>query len=231
MPLTCPSCHGVMESRAYPRAMGGEQDLDLCWTCQGIWFDPHESVLLTPAGVVALFRHIHESRAAAQPVGSVLNCPRCANALDLRQDLTKAGRFNYYACRNAHGRFTPFTQFMIEKGFVRTLTRPEIAELKARVGTIRCSGCGAPLDLQRDAACGYCRAPLSILDAEAVEKALASYGQTEQAQAVRRHDMLANIALMHERTRSGQARAAQQGPLALDDLLSASLDSLFGLLR
>jgi hypothetical protein len=62
---------------------------------------------------------------------------------------------------------------MIEKGFVRQLTAAEIGKLAIKVATIRCSGCGAPVDIRKDHACTHCRSPIAILDPEAVEQALA----------------------------------------------------------
>jgi hypothetical protein len=35
---------------------------------------------------------------------------------------------------------------MVEKGFARHLTRPEIEDGAQRVGIIRCASCGAPSD-------------------------------------------------------------------------------------
>jgi len=65
-------------------------------------------------------------------------------------------------------------QFLREKQFIRSLSQPEIDQLKAKVAQVRCSGCGAVVDLARDAACSYCRSPVSVLDAEAVDKTLAA---------------------------------------------------------
>ena len=42
--LSCPSCRNKMASCAFPRTYGGEIWLDLCGSCQGIWFDAHESI-------------------------------------------------------------------------------------------------------------------------------------------------------------------------------------------
>ena len=49
---------------------------------------------------------------------------------------------------------------------------------------MRCSSCGAPIDLQRDTACGFCKAPLAILDADAVAKALREWSQAEKRRPV-----------------------------------------------
>ncbi len=171
-----------MDSGRFPRLPMGDLDIDLCWTCQGIWFDPHESTQLAPGGVVKLFQNIHGHREGYRPpLATTLRCPRCDASLDYCQDLTKSGRFVYHRCPSEHGRFTSFTQFFIEKGFVRSLTASEIITLKANIRVIRCAGCGAPVDLHQDSVCAYCRSPIAILDSEAVDKTLAAYHQAENA--------------------------------------------------
>jgi uncharacterized paraquat-inducible protein A len=64
---------------------------------------------------------------------------------------------------------------MIEKGFVRQVSPAEIKELKLHVAILRCNSCGAPVDIRSESACPHCRAPIAVLDADAVEKALAGY--------------------------------------------------------
>ena len=71
--------------------------------------------------------------------------------------------------RDGHGRFTPFVQFLREKDFIRPLSPAELARLKATIRIVQCSSCGAPVDLEKDAACPYCRAPIAILDPDAVD--------------------------------------------------------------
>jgi DNA-directed RNA polymerase subunit RPC12/RpoP len=100
----------------------------------------------------------------------VLACPRCRSRLILTHDLQHATRFTYFRCEFGHGHLTPFFQFLLEKNFVRPVTGAELADLKAKVKTIQCSNCGAPLDLQRDNACRYCGTPISVLDPDAVAK-------------------------------------------------------------
>jgi len=179
--LTCPSCRVPMQRASFERRLLGRVDLDLCFSCQSLWFDEHESLQLAPAGVIALFQLIHDHRDdLRQPLADLLRCPRCAERLIPSQDRVKSGLFNYLRCGQQHGRFTVFSQFMIEKGFVRQLTGSEINELKVRLGVIRCTGCGAPVDIRKESACSHCRAPIAILDATAVEKALAGYQQAAQ---------------------------------------------------
>jgi hypothetical protein len=125
--------------------------------------------------VIELFRLIHEHRdKPARALADTMSCPACATRLVFTQDLQKTNRINYHRCPKGHGRLTTFFQFLREKQFVRTLSPVEVERLRATVKQVRCSGCGAPVDLGKDPACGYCRSPISILDAEAVEKALAS---------------------------------------------------------
>jgi hypothetical protein len=88
---------------------------------------------------------------------------------------------------------------------VRDLTAGEIDTIRAQLAEVRCSGCGAPVDIKTQTACGYCRAPLSVLDADAVEKALKDYAGEHQ----RRNDPARIAAALGEAlvTHPVQARA------------------------
>lgn len=196
-----------MEAHRFERKLMGDIELDLCFACQGIWFDEHESPRLAPAGVIALFKLIHDHRNDQRlPLSSPLKCPRCHERLIPSQDRVKSGLFNYQRC-GQHGRFITFSQFMIEKGFVRQLNGAEIKELKARIGVVHCTGCGAPVDIRRDSACTHCRAPIAILDAQAVEAALAGYQQAALKQRTQPDpEVLAEAVLLSERERSQYQR-------------------------
>lgn len=155
----------------------GHLALDYCATCRGIWFDPHESTRLAPASVLELFRIIHETRKAETlPLAPRLVCPRCAEALLAVRDLVRSGPFAYHRCPSEHGRFTPFAQFLTEKGLVRYLAEQEIRKIALIIGQIHCHACGGPIDLRSDTACPHCRSPIAVLDVEAMTKAFASYG-------------------------------------------------------
>jgi hypothetical protein len=156
--------------------------LDVCWECHAIWFDQYESAQLAPGAVIELFRLIHEHRAMpSRPLGDAMSCPHCRAKLVLTHDLQRTNRLTYYRCPNAEGRLTSFFQFLREKQFIRSLSQPEIERLKATISQVRCSGCGAPVDVSRDTACSFCRSPLSILDPGAVEKALAALSTADRA--------------------------------------------------
>lgn len=210
-----------MAAQGFARNGGGGVELDLCFACQGIWFDTHESLQLAAAAVMALFRLIHDHRDDLRlPLAPRLHCPRCETDLAPVRDVVKGGRFNYHRCAE-HGRFITFGQFMIEKGFVRELDRGEVARLAARVGVVHCSGCGAPVDIRSDAACPHCHAPIAILDPAAVDRALAGYRQAaDRAAAPMDPERMADALVSAERERSRQRRerGVASGP-EIGDLL------------
>jgi hypothetical protein len=169
-----------MDTRRFSRTILGELSLDMCFDCQVIWFDQHESTQLAPRAMIDLFRLIHEQRdRPMRPMGERLACPHCSRALKLTFDMQRSNRITYHRCEQGHGRLSSFMQFLREKNFVRSLTGPEIARLRERVAQVRCSGCGAPIDLSRDAACSYCRSPVAVLDADAVAKTVAELSAAE----------------------------------------------------
>lgn len=226
-----------MHPQRFERLQHGEVVLDLCFSCQGIWFDDFESVQMTPGGIVELFKLLHGHRdEAAQPLRDPLHCPRCGDRLLHGLDVAKhGGRFNYHRCLQKHGRFITFAQFMIEKGFVRQLSGSEIEALSAKIGTIRCNGCGAPIDIRKEHACGHCRAPIAILDPDAVEQALARYQTAEIKRNTVDVEALGDAIVMREREKSRQARARatpdNAGIIDVIDLIGAGLEMVWTLIR
>jgi hypothetical protein len=96
-------------------------------------------------------------------------------------------------------------QFLREKDFIRPLSFAEIERLKAHVRTIRCSGCGAPVDLARDMVCSFCRAPVEALDPAAIATTLKSLGDAEVKRTTVDVDALADaIIASHRRLPSGR---------------------------
>jgi hypothetical protein len=169
-----------MRREVYARKFEGRVELDICYACHAIWFDQHESAQLTPGAVLQLFQALHEKRGLTpRPLAERCRCPSCRCALTLTFDIQRSNRISYYRCGEGHGRFTTFVQFLREKNFVRSLTLAEIEKLKAVVAQVRCSSCGAPVNVERDAQCTYCRAPLAILDADAVNRTIAELAAQE----------------------------------------------------
>ncbi|MCK9380705.1 MAG: zf-TFIIB domain-containing protein [Sulfuritalea sp.] len=222
-----------MSTHRFLRKITGAVELDLCFACQGIWFDEYESLQLAPAGVIGLFKLIHEHRDDQRlPLASPLRCPRCNERLIHSQDRVKSGLFNYLRC-GQHGRFITFAEFMIEKGFVRQLTGAELDELKLRIGVVRCTGCGAPVDIRKDSACQHCRAPIAILDTQAVEAALAGYQRAATKQAAPPDPtLLAEAILFSERERRQRQRERGYGlNTDIGDLLQDGVAMVWNMLR
>jgi hypothetical protein len=209
-----------MQSLTLPSVSGGSVELDLCYPCQGLWLDPQENLKLTPAAVVELFRSLHQHRDdTRQPLAPKIDCPRCSRALTQGFDVVRSGRYVTYRCAKGHGRFSPFSSFMIEKGFVRLLTRAEIDDIAQRVAVIHCNSCGAPVDIRKDAVCPHCRSAFSLLDPQAVEQALQGYAAAARESTEIKLPVLADALVMMERDRVKAQREerARSGSLFSSD--------------
>lgn len=219
----CPSCGLAMEVRRLERKPTGEATIDVCVACRALWFDGYESLQLTPGATLALLTSIHDAeREPMRTMPGRLPCPRCSTTLVLTRDLQRSTRFSYYRCERGHGRFTPFMQFLLEKNFVRPLPPAEIERLRRAVGTVRCSGCGAGIDLAADTACRYCRAPIAVLDPDALSRTVAAL---TTAEARRNHidpEALAEGILAAERL--NRTLAADARPASAADAIVAAID-------
>jgi hypothetical protein len=223
-PLACPGCGTRMRSLVLERRTFGTLSVDLCETCRALWFDAFESVQLAPAATLELFRAIHDAaRAERRPLPPSMRCPRCGETLQLTHDVQRTTHFSYHRCPYKHGRFTPFVQFLREKDFVRPLAADELGRLKRAVRSVRCSGCGAPIDLATMTACAYCHAPIELLDPDAVAKTLAELSAAPRAPSPVDIDALALRLAAAQRI--DDARQPASGA-AVYDLMSAGIDAL-----
>ena len=227
----CPGCDAPMQRRAFPRKPVGDVELDFCFACHGVWFDAFESAQLTPGAVIHLFREIHEHDGTpGRPARDRMPCPRCRVPLKLTHDVQRTQRIVYHRCEQGHGRFSSFLQFLREKQFVRDLNLAEIDRLRATVRQVRCSGCGAPVDVQRDARCAYCRAPLAILDADAVGRTLQSLAAEERRRTTVDPTAVMEAMLAGQRIERRVALAEGRANRALDltavDLVSGAIGLL-----
>ena len=180
--LTCPGCRNAMPSLELERRAAGTLVVDFCQLCQVLWFDPMESPQLSPKATLELFRTINEARTEARTtLPRSMMCPRCESPLAETQDLQHTTRFSYYRCLRGHGRLTPFFQFLREKNFIRSVPLEDLDRLKSLVRIIRCSSCGAPIDLAKSTACEFCRAPIAVLDPEAASRAVRELTTSEAA--------------------------------------------------
>jgi hypothetical protein len=156
--------------------------IDLCEPCQSFWFDGRESLQLTPAATLSLFRIIGERVAKPRlQDGDVAKCPRCKGRLRRTQDMQRYTRFSYFKCPNDHGRLISFFDFLKEKDFIRPLTPQQLAELRQNVQMINCSNCGAPIDLGKGSACAHCDSPVSMLDMKQAERVVEQLRHADRA--------------------------------------------------
>ena len=154
-----------MDTQTLDGHNGRSITIDLCRSCQAFWFDPQESLSLTPGSTLGLFRTIGEEPVppAARP-SDTARCPHCKSLLRRTHDMQRDVRFEYWSCPGGHGRFTSFFDFLREKNFIRPLSPQQIEQLRQNVQTVNCSNCGAAVDLTRESACTHCGSPLSMLD-------------------------------------------------------------------
>jgi Zn-finger nucleic acid-binding protein len=202
-----------MTAHALQGQLGRSVTIDLCTPCQAIWFDPRESLQLTPGATLMLFRVIGEHVARPQAIESeTAKCPRCKARLRRTQDMQRTTRFEYFRCPHDHGRLTTFFDFLKEKDFVRPLTPAQIAKLRESIQVVNCSNCGAPIDLAKATDCSHCGSPLSMLDMNQAETLV---GQLREAD---RTDKVVDPALPLE-----LARARRQANEAFEGLPKDSL--------
>ena len=226
-----------MTPHTLERTYGQPVTIDVCDGCQGFWFDDLEMVHLSPGATLALFRHIQEHATTTRvPLAPPLTCPRCPRQLDLAHDMQRATRFSYYRCADGHGRFTTFFQFLRAKNFVRSLTAKEVAELRQHIRQINCANCGAPVDIARDTACGFCRTPVSMLDPDQMRRVAL---ELQRADTPRPVDPTLPLQLLSERLRvertlgsaADESLLGHLGERGGSNLVEAGLRTLTALFR
>ena len=215
-----------MTPKQYEGKYAGAITLDLCHGCSALWFDGLESLGLSPGSVLELLVEMNDHRAASRnPLGDNLACPRCHQRLVRTANMQRSTRFSYWRCPGEHGHFITFFEFLREKNFVRPLSPIEIEDLKRNVRTVTCSSCGAPVDLDTGAACPFCRAPLSMLDAKQLDTVVAALKREEaEREDAKRRGLDGSLAvrLMADRVSvSREFRKMEPGALQLD--ISAGL--------
>jgi hypothetical protein len=159
-----------MDRLTLDAVLGAKLDVDVCTHCRAFWFEPFETLHLTPASTLRLFTLIAEGAGGAAAFPTTSHCPKCGQPLRLAHDRQRNTPFTYYRCEAGHGRFMPFVDFLREKDYIKPLSPQQINELRQSVQTIHCANCGAPIDLTRDSACSHCGAALSMLDLSKVTR-------------------------------------------------------------
>lgn len=163
--MNCPGCAAAMTGMRLESRLGTSIAIDVCAACGVFWFDEFESLQLSPASTLTLFQVIGDGAASPRPARpGVLRCPRCAARLAVTHDAQRQTTFEYWRCDNGHGRLISFYNFLREKDFIRPLAPHQLRELRENLQTVRCSSCGAPIDLAKASSCAHCGTALSLLD-------------------------------------------------------------------
>lgn len=222
-----------MSELSVDRTYGRSLSLDVCQTCQVIWFDHGELLQMAPGATVKLVSLFVEDKAAARvPLGQALTCPRCSRRLEDVQDMVKGTRFTYARCPDEHGRLLTFYQFLRARNFVRTLGAAEIDELRQHIRQINCANCGAPIDIGRDTACPSCRTPVAVLDPAQLSKAVEELKRSLAQKAL---DPTLPLQMAIERMKSERIFADAEGsahpPSVMDLFFGNATDPIAGGLR
>jgi DNA-directed RNA polymerase subunit RPC12/RpoP len=155
-----------MEGEVLDARLGTTVAIDVCRSCQVLWFDSHEDLQLAPASTLKLFRIIaKQAEKPVAPGSSAPACPRCGLRLLSTHDQQHNTKFEYLRCARGHGRLMTFLNFLLEKDFVHPLSPEQLEQLRQRgIQVISCSTCGAPVDLTRGSTCAHCGSVLSMVD-------------------------------------------------------------------
>ncbi|MEQ1757525.1 MAG: zf-TFIIB domain-containing protein [Vicinamibacterales bacterium] len=219
--MTCPNCNQAMTEQVLGGHLGSTVTLDICHACHVFWFDSRESIQLTPASTLRLFRLIGEqSSPARRALEAGSKCPRCGLSLKLVHDLQRATRFEYRRCPREHGRLITFFDFLREKNFLTPMSPAQIDQLRRNVDSVNCSNCGAAIDLTHRSTCGHCGSALSIIDVNQAERLVAELRAADRSG----QPVDPTLPLQLERARREAAEALKDVPSS--GLLFASLQSL-----
>ncbi len=198
LPALCPACGQAMRSLTLDGHYGEQVTIDLCGECHGFWFDGMEHLRLAASATLSLFEIIDAERGERHALPDRQTCPRCRLTLRATEDRQRSTTFHYWRCPSGDGRFMTFVDFLREKDFVRPLDRKQVAELRSRLQSIKCSNCGATLDLNKDTVCGYCRTPLMMIDFEQVGKVVQQLRDEASRPAVDPQDLAPVLSLLRE---------------------------------
>ena len=212
-----------MQEHSLDGLLGRPVVVDLCEPCQSFWFDGRESLQLSAAATLSLFRIIGERVGRPQLQDSdAAKCPRCNGRLRKTRDMQRNTRFEYFKCPNEHGRLISFFEFLKEKDFIKPLTPKQIAELRRNVQTVNCSNCGAAVDLAGSSACDHCGSVLSMLDMNQAERVVQQLRDADRTGKPLDPMLPINLALARRQAESAFAGLPEQRAW-LDDVSASGL--------
>jgi hypothetical protein len=170
--LDCGNCRAPMQRLALPGHYGSNVEIDVCGSCDLVWFDGTETARLNGPGLLELIGLM----AAAydlpyQPLSAATRCPRCSGRLKTVHNRSRWGRSVQLQCLKRDGAYQSFAEFLEEKGLLRPMSRLDRAKLLQERGRIDCVNCGAAIG-KGDERCPYCTSVPSLLDVARLARAL-----------------------------------------------------------
>jgi len=151
---------------------GHHVDLDLCRSCDLVWFDGSETAQLSGPALLELIGHMASARALPhEMLRADPRCPRCAGRLKVVHNQSRWGHSSQLQCVRRHGAYQSFAQFLEEKGLLRPMSLVDRAKLLRDRGRIDCINCGGEI-AQADERCRWCRSIPSLLDVARLARAL-----------------------------------------------------------
>ena len=161
-----------MQRLALAGHYGHTVDLDLCRSCDLVWFDGTETAQLSGPALLELIGHMAASRELPhEMLRADPRCPRCAGALKIVHNQTRWGRSSQLQCVRRHGAYQSFAQFLGEKGLLRPMSLVDRAKLLRDRARIECINCGGEV-AKGDERCRWCRSVPSLLDVARLARAL-----------------------------------------------------------
>ena len=151
---------------------GRNVDLDLCRSCDLIWFDGSETAQLSGPALLELIGHMAAARALPhETLRADPRCPRCDGRLTIAHNESRWGKTSQLQCVRRHGAYQSFAQFLGEKGLLRSMSPLDRAKLLRDRGAIECVNCGGAVG-KADERCPWCRSIPSLLDVARLAHAL-----------------------------------------------------------
>jgi predicted nucleic acid-binding Zn ribbon protein len=170
--LSCGNCRATMRRLALGGHYGSMVELDICESCDLVWFDGTETASLSGPGMLELIGHMAEAYDLPyEPLRPKATCPRCAGRLELVHNQSRWGYSVQLQCVRRHGAYQSFAEFLEEKGLLRPMSRVDRARLLRDKGRIDCVNCGAAVGLD-DERCLHCHSVPSLLDIARLARAL-----------------------------------------------------------
>lgn len=170
--VRCGNCREPMRAMQLAGHYGREVELDICEHCDLVWFDGQETARIAGPGLVDLIAEMaHAHECAHVALRDDIRCVRCNGGVVLVWNQSRFGRSSQLQCRERHGAYQSFAQFLQEKGLVREMSRVDRARLLEKNGRLHCVNCGGDIAAAHET-CTWCRSVPSLFDVARLARAL-----------------------------------------------------------